>query len=126
MCALAAGTGDDDVLRAVIAERSPLRPNENNTDGNRAFYEFECVNRGDGKDTRPFVQRDAMVRASAALLRAHGWRRGGSASVIGHLEWTNQKIDPRPARGNADVRMSTIRRLVADRLDHAPSWFPKK
>lgn len=45
-----AGLGDDDVLRAVIAEKALPPDNEANTDGNRHFYGFECVNLGDGKD----------------------------------------------------------------------------
>ncbi len=46
-----AGLGDDDVLRAVIAEKKTFPPdNEANTDGNRHFYGFECENLGDGKD----------------------------------------------------------------------------
>ncbi|WP_307167685.1 peptidoglycan-binding protein [Streptomyces rishiriensis] len=87
-----AGSGDGDVLRAVIAEKALPAPDENDTDGNVHFYGFECVNLGDGKDPWPAVQLEAMVRASAALCRAHGW---SAASVIGHKEWTNKKIDPR-------------------------------
>ncbi|MCX4857509.1 N-acetylmuramoyl-L-alanine amidase [Streptomyces canus] len=88
-----AGSGDDDVLKAVIAERATLpAPNENNTDGNTHFYGFECVNLGDGKDPWPPAQLDAIKRASAALCRAHGW---SERSVIAHKEWTNTKIDPR-------------------------------
>lgn len=45
-----AGLGDDDVLRAVIAEKRLPADNESNTDGNRHFYGFECENLGDGKD----------------------------------------------------------------------------
>lgn len=45
-----AGLGDDDVLRAVIAEKALPLDNEANTDGNRHFYGFECENLGDGED----------------------------------------------------------------------------
>lgn len=45
-----AGLGDDDVLRAVIAEKLLPPDNEANTDGNRHFYGFECENLGDGED----------------------------------------------------------------------------
>lgn len=103
-----AGSGDGDVLRAVIAESSSLpAPNQNDTDGNVHFYGFECVNLGDGKDPWPDVQLDAMVRASAALCRAHGW---SARSVIGHKEWTNTKIDPK------GFAMADFRGRVADRL----------
>ncbi|HEX2656705.1 MAG TPA: N-acetylmuramoyl-L-alanine amidase [Polyangia bacterium] len=119
-----AGSGDDDVLQAVIDERALPAPNENNTDGNARFYGFECINLGDGKDPWPAAQREAMVRVSAALLRAHGWGKDGDTSVIGHKEWTNTKIDPRVSPGGADVSMPGIRRSVAERLKHAASWSP--
>lgn len=48
-----AGSGDDDVLRAVIAEKALPPDNEANTDGNRHFYGFECENLGDGTDPGP-------------------------------------------------------------------------
>jgi hypothetical protein len=90
-----AGLGDDDVFRAVVAESymtNPPAANEAKTDGNRHFYGFECENLGDGKDPWPSKQYVAMVKAAAALLRAHGWNE---RSVIGHLEWQPGKIDPR-------------------------------
>lgn len=65
-----AGLGDDDVLRAVIAERATPSPNEQNTDGNRYFYGFECENLGNGKDPWPEEQLDAIERAAAALSPA--------------------------------------------------------
>ncbi|MFG3031103.1 peptidoglycan-binding protein [Streptomyces sp. NPDC048253] len=102
-----AGSGDGDVLKAVIAEQALPAPNENDTDGNVHFYGFECVNLGDGKDPWPAVQLEAMVRASAALCRAHGW---SAASVIGHKEWTSKKIDPR------GFTMADFRARVATRL----------
>ncbi|MFF3203010.1 peptidoglycan-binding protein [Streptomyces sp. NPDC002962] len=102
-----AGSGDGDVLKAVIAEKAPPAPNENDTDGNVHFYGFECVNLGDGKDPWPAVQLEAMVRASAALCRAHGW---SAASVIGHKEWTSTKVDPR------GFTMADFRARVAARL----------
>ncbi|MGW0874414.1 peptidoglycan-binding protein [Streptomyces sp. NPDC002740] len=102
-----AGSGDGDVLKAVVAEKPLPAPNENDTDGNVHFYGFECVNLGDGKDPWPAVQLEAMVRASAALCRAHGW---SAASVIGHKEWTSTKIDPR------GFTMADFRARVATRL----------
>lgn len=86
-----AGLGDDDVLKAVIDEVALPKPNENNTDGNAHFYGIEIANLGNGKDPYPAIQYDAAVRWAAAICRAHGWTE---KSVIGHKEWTNQKIDP--------------------------------
>ncbi|WP_432194819.1 N-acetylmuramoyl-L-alanine amidase [Streptomyces sp. bgisy027] len=106
-----AGSGDDDVLKAVIAERATLpAPNENNTDGNTHFYGFECVNLGDGKDPWPQAQLDAIKRASAALCRAHGW---SERSVIAHKEWTDTKVDPR-GFSMKDLRAGIKRQLTGD------------
>ncbi|MGW1221180.1 peptidoglycan-binding protein, partial [Streptomyces californicus] len=106
-----AGLGDDDVLRAVIAEKALPPDNEANTDGNRHFYGFECVNLGDGKDPWPAAQLLAIERASAAVCRAHGW---SERSVIGHLEWQPGKVDPR------GFSMNGMRGRVAKRLGGAP------
>ncbi|MFI9613195.1 peptidoglycan-binding protein [Streptomyces sp. NPDC052023] len=108
-----AGAGDPDVLAAVAADRAALpAPDQRTADGNARFYGFECVNLGDGKDPWPEAQLDAIVRASAALCRAHGW---SAASVIGHKEWTSAKIDPR------GFTMASLRARVADRLDSRPT-----
>ncbi len=107
-----AGLGDDDVLRAVIAEKGLPADNEANTDGNRHFYGFECENLGDGEDPWPQVQRDAIIKASAALCRHHGW---DERSVIGHLEWQPGKVDPR------GFTMDWLREQVAKRLGTTPS-----
>ncbi|MGW3724138.1 N-acetylmuramoyl-L-alanine amidase [Streptomyces sp. NPDC000851] len=115
-----AGLGDDDVLQAVIAEKPLPADNEANTDGNRHFYGFECENLGDGKDPWPAAQVEAIVRASAAICRAHGWGKGGDTSVIGHSEWQPGKVDPR----GPGVTMPDIRKRVAERLKHPASWSP--
>jgi LysM repeat protein len=116
-----AGLGDGDVLQAVIAERKLPVDNEADTDGNRYFYGFECINRGDGVDTWTDVQVEAMVRASAAIVRAHGWGKAGNTSVIGHLEWQPGKPDP---RGHNFPGMSVMRARIADRINHAATWSP--
>jgi len=115
-----AGLGDDDVLKAVIAEKALPADNEANTDGNARFYGFECENLGDGKDPWPSAQREAIVRASAALLRAHRWGKDGNTSVIGHAEWQPGKVDPRGISGGMDG----IRKDVAERLKHPANWSP--
>ncbi|WP_255306493.1 peptidoglycan-binding protein [Streptomyces sp. Wb2n-11] len=87
-----AGMGDDDVLKAVKDQTALPADNEANTDGNRAFYGFECENLGDGKDPWPEAQLEAIEKAAAALCRLHGW---DADRVIGHLEWQPGKVDPR-------------------------------
>jgi hypothetical protein len=87
-----AGSGDDDVLRAVINETALPAVNEANTDGNRHFYGLEGVNLGNGVDTWPWKQYVAVVKFATAICRAHGW---SERSVIGHKEWQPGKIDPK-------------------------------
>jgi hypothetical protein len=58
------------------------------------------------------VQLEAMVRVQAAVCEFHGW---GAQSVIGHLEWTTRKIDPR------GFTMVSMRALVAAHLAAGPS-----
>ncbi|NEC04430.1 N-acetylmuramoyl-L-alanine amidase [Streptomyces sp. SID7909] len=103
-----AGMGDDDVLRAVVAEKKRLpHDNEANTDGNRHFYGFECENLGDGKDPWPDAQLEAIEKVSAAICRHHGWT---ARSVIGHREWQPGKVDPK------GFSMGDLRDRVHDRL----------
>lgn len=102
-----AGSGDGDVLRAVQNETPLPTDNEADTDGNRHFYGFECINLGNGADPWPAAQLDAIEKAAAALCRAHQW---SERSVIGHLEWQPGKIDPR------GFTMSSMRARISDRL----------
>ncbi|MER5971588.1 peptidoglycan-binding protein [Streptomyces sp. NPDC002055] len=106
-----AGLGDDDVLRAVINETALPADNEANTDGNRHFYGFECINLGDGDDPWPAAQLTAIEKAAAAICRAHGWTQ---RSVIGHLEWQPGKIDPK------GFTMNSMRTRIQNRLSSAP------
>ena len=110
-----AGLGDDDVLRAVIAEKAAPAANENNTDGNRHFYGFECENLGDGKDPWPDEQVEAIVRVGAALCRAHGWT---VRSVIRHLDWQVGKVDPR------GLDWADVEERISERLKHKAGWSP--
>ncbi|WP_330435937.1 MULTISPECIES: N-acetylmuramoyl-L-alanine amidase [Streptomyces] len=116
-----AGGGDPRVLDQVVAESysssptPPTRGNANGVDGNAHFYGWECENLGDGKDPWPAAQYDAIVRVQAALCRAHGW---SAKSVIGHREWSADKVDPR------GIDMPRLRADVAERLKHPASWNP--
>ncbi|WP_329219262.1 N-acetylmuramoyl-L-alanine amidase [Streptomyces microflavus] len=122
-----AGLGDDDVLRAVIAEAAQLPPdNEANTDGNRYFYGFECVNLGNGRDPWPAEQVEAIARVAAGICRAHGW---SERSVIGHSEWQPGKIDPHGPIGKVDgpaLTMARIRARVAQLLAEDEPTAPNK
>ncbi|MFJ9114494.1 N-acetylmuramoyl-L-alanine amidase [Streptomyces sp. NPDC102394] len=102
-----AGGGDPNVLAAVIAENYGDRPPATHqhqgsagaVDGNAHFYGFECENKGDGKDPWPRAQYVGIVKAAAAIVRAHrakgdDWGLQGK-SAIGHLEWSDWKPDPK-------------------------------
>ncbi|MGP4010060.1 peptidoglycan-binding protein [Streptomyces sp. 4N124] len=102
-----AGLGDNDVLRAVINETKLPHDNEADTDGNRHFYGFECINLGNGKDPWPEVQKEAIEKVAAAICRHHGWTE---RSVIGHKEWQPGKVDPR------GFTMDGMRKRIAQRL----------
>src|SRR3546814_16205578 len=55
-------------------------------------------------DPWPAVQYQAMVKSAAAICRYYGW---SEKSTIGHLEWSDWKIDPRGftmAKFRADVK----------------------
>lgn len=111
-----AGAGDSRALAAVISELAVHpKPGPGTVDGNAHFIGFECVNKGDGKDPWPAVQLDGIARAAAAVCRYYGW---SAESVIGHLEWTNQKIDPR------GFAMASMRARVTERLGHSAGWSP--
>lgn len=118
-----AGGGDPDVLNAVITESYMTRPpapkfhedSDGAADGNDHFYGFECENLGTGTDPWPDVQYVAMVKAAAAICRYYGW---SSKSVIGHLEWSDWKQDPK------GFGMVTFRADVAACLRAAPGTWP--
>lgn len=106
-----AGLGDDDVLRAVIAETALPVDDEATTDGNRHFYGFECENLGDGTDPWTAHQLLAIEQVAAAICRYHGW---SPASVIRHLDWQPGKIDPR------GIDWTSMRARIAARLGTRP------
>lgn len=112
-----AGGGDPLVLAAIKkglyqdAPAKPTRGNSDGVDGNRHFYGFECINLGNGKDPWSAAQLEAIEKASAAICREHQWT---SKRVIGHLEWSDDKIDPR------GFTMKSMRARVAERLGVKP------
>lgn len=83
----------DEVRRDVAPTGSALRRGLlDGPGGNGFFYGIEAENLGDGLDPWPPAQLDTIARICAALCGHHGWR---SNRVIGHLEWTRRKPDPR-------------------------------
>src|ERR1044072_5826471 len=87
-----AGLVDGDVVRALMAESSPLpKDDEADTDGNDCLYGLEIENRGTGQDPCPVVRYGRAVLWAAALCRAHGW---SEKSVAGHKEVQPGKVGP--------------------------------
>lgn len=119
-----AGGGDPDVLQAVINEDYTDHPPATHehqgsagaVDGNRHFYGFECINMGDGVDPWPAEQLDAIERTATAICRLYGW---GPESVIGHLEWSDWKSDPR------GFTMTGMRARIDARLKRSPNTEPE-
>ncbi|MGW5821196.1 peptidoglycan recognition protein family protein [Streptomyces noursei] len=102
-----AGLGDSRVLRALRKGRKLPKPVRWDTDGNRYFYGFECINAGDGRDPWPKAQVEAIVRVATALCMYHGW---DASRVIGHKEWQRGKIDPK------GISMKQLRAEIDHRL----------
>lgn len=110
-----AGGGDRDVLAAVKDQKALPKTNEGNSDGvdgNRHFVGFECENDGVG-ERWPAEQVEAMVKASAAVVRE---LERDQRSVLGHLEWSDDKSDPRGPGfpGMPAMRTRVKARLAAD------------
>lgn len=117
-----AGSGDSNVLAAVIAESygsAPPAPTLSDTDGNTRFVGFECENLGDGVDPYPAVQLTAMKKAAAAVCRFYGW---SAKSTIGHKEWTNTKIDPTFSMATFRTDVQTLLNSPAPGPITDPTW----
>jgi len=109
-----AGSGDDDVLRAVINESALPADDESNTDGNARFYGVEVWYSGSHRMTD--AQYASLRKLAAAICDAHGW---SAKSVIGHGEWGSPgKWDPGYAPGKM-MDMDAVRADVAATLSKA-------
>lgn len=113
-----AGSGDDDVLGAVIDEVVPPVDNETNTDGNQHFYGIEFWYSGSHPMTD--AQYFSGIRLSCALMDYHNWT---GASVIGHGEWQPGKWDPGYAPSKM-MNMSNVRHDVNEALKRGPNPVP--
>jgi hypothetical protein len=74
--------------------------------GNRWYINMEL----EGPDIDPWVYQQA-VTAAAAICRAMGWT---AARNVGHLEWTNRKVDPIFTTGRT---MNQVRADVAAQME---------
>lgn len=112
-----AGGGDAAVLTDVVNEAAwlmtreakPTRGNSNGVDGNSRFYGAEIMYSGGHAMTA--AQMDTAVRFAAAICRHYGW---SARSVIGHREWSDDKVDP------GYCPMTAFRAAVQTRLGVTP------
>ena len=111
-------------------ERAPwdaLGP-DTDTAANRYTFNVETVHRGDGSDIDPGVW-EHVVGLGVGLHQMFGW----TERTLGHLSWSQRKIDPRwsvglPNDGNAciiDVQ-DTIKARLGDEMppDVPPPRYP--
>ncbi|WP_432118488.1 N-acetylmuramoyl-L-alanine amidase [Streptomyces sp. bgisy032] len=109
-----AGSGDPDVLNAVVNESYgdyPPADNQSIVDGNDHFYGVEVWYSGSHRMTD--AQYESLRRLAAAVCDFHGW---SSKSVIGHGEWGSPgKWDPGYAPGRM-MDMSAVRSDIASTL----------
>ena len=95
---------------ALRADAAPVAaevaPGPDVIDGNDVLYGLEVMYSGVRLMSGP--QYAALVKANAALCRAHGWTGG---SVVGHREITRRKPDP-GSHHMGTVRADTNRRLA--------------
>ncbi|MFC8099444.1 peptidoglycan-binding protein [Streptomyces sp. NPDC057363] len=116
-----AGSGDDDVLDAVIAEKDIPHDNESNTDGNARFYGVEIWYSGSQKMSD--AQYKTLQLLSAAVLDFHGWNE---QSVIGHGEWGSPgKWDPGYTPGKM-MDMDDVRKDIKATLAKGKPSTPSK
>lgn len=87
---------------------------------NDSYFDIEVDHPGDGSPI-PDVQREAVIKACAAICRGMDWTDG---HVIGHSESTRRKIDPR-WNGTYDD-MQNIRPLVREQLGLEPEPLPEE
>jgi len=118
-----AGSGDDDVLDAVIAETNLPTDNETNTDGNARYYGAEFWYSGSHDMTQ--AQYETGILLSCAINDFHGWNE---KSEIGHGEWQPGKWDP-GIRSRVMKDMDRVRSDISKRQKIGPkpvSNDPKK
>lgn len=106
-----AGSGDPDVLAAVISEdygNYPPTDNQATVDGNSRFYGVEIWYSGEHGMTK--AQYATLLKLGAAVIDFHKWTH---KSIIGHGEWQPGKWDPGYKSGSM-MDMNAVRNDVRD------------
>lgn len=116
-----AGEGSERVLNEVRAGIAPsgdaaARGLADGPGGNGWFYGIEAENFGDGVQSWPAEQVDAIARCCAAICARMGWTAN---RVIGHREWTRRKPDPR------GFTMPSLRASVARLMEDEMALTPE-
>lgn len=113
-----AGSGDPDVLNAVIAENygaNPPSDNQSTVDGNSRFYGVEIWY--SGSHAMSAAQYVTLRKLASAICDFHKW---SEKSVIGHGEWGSPgKWDPGISAGKM-MDMSKVRTDVKTTLAAGP------
>ena len=123
-----AGGGDPDTLKLVQTEKTPLdrevKPNQQassagSVGGNSRFYGWEVFYGIRNDKTVNPLQHRSTVLSMAAIIdkldeidKANAW---SGRAVIGHREWTTNKIDP------SGVDMALVRRTVNSIREKGPA-----
>jgi len=121
-----AGSGDPDVLSAVINESYGANPpvdNQSSVDGNARFYGVEIWYSGSHAMTS--AQYATLRKLAAAICDFHGW---SEKSVIGHGEWGSPgKWDPGISSGKM-MNMAEVRADIKATLggSKTPDPVPSK
>lgn len=117
-----AGSGDPDVLNAVINENygaNPPADNQSSVDGNARFYGVEIWYSGSHAMTD--AQYAALRKLAAAVCDFHKW---SEKSVIGHGEWGSPgKWDPGISSGKM-MDMAKVRADIKSTLGGAKTPAP--
>lgn len=120
------GYGDRKVLAAVRADAARPDPTDTYSDltpvtpgganpgvlGNAWYIDIEVQHLGNGDPIDP-RQRDALIRANAAICEVMGW--DPLTRLIGHREWSTRKVDPRwggSTNPMPQIRLDTVALLT--------------
>lgn len=130
-----AGNGDPQTLALVQKEQTPLdrevKPDQSGSSagsvaGNPRFYGWESYY-GGGSDLQPnALQHRVTLLSQAAIIWALDRIDGGTVkwtgrAMIGHREWTTNKVDPRDVK--LHVARQDISWLLTTDATHRAHWL---